>query len=637
LSFAVTLLCVPLFAAAPASAAWTPPVKISALDPSASEPQLAVDAAGDLTAVWVSGLTPNRAIRSASRMAGGSWEAPSTLISSSSDCHDPRLAVNSPGAAIVVADCGTGATAMRGAYRPAGGAWAVSDEVLGSGSGEEPRVGLDGSGNATVVWAKTDKTVQSSYRPPAGPWGAAQQVSPAGNEAFLPQVAVNPVGGTQTAIWLHKVSASITAVETKDRLGSGAWSGAVKVLTLGLPSEPQVAYEPQVRWNAANQRIAAWAVNGTPDILQSHWGGLGSWSEEISIKSASDGVNDVEAPQIAIDGQGRAVAVWRIPGFFSQAATTSSLGGAWSSPAVLVNVPTGGFSGTEPQLAIDPAGNATAVQWASGSIYVASRPAGGTFAAATPIAVGTIEPQVAMDVGGDAFAAWSTGAVIEAALEDASPPVLAGIVVPVSAKTGASAAMSASASDSWSPPVTLNWSFGDGATATGAAVSHAYATAGTKTVSVTATDAVGNASAAQTRQIVVSQTPGETNKPTPVTIGVTVPKQSWKAIGKAKGVKLSCSLDVAGSCEAVATVTRSVASRLGLKVAKRAKSLRIGSGNVRVSQAGHATSLTVALTGKARAAIEAAKRRVPLTLTVTGRAPGRLPATLTRKLTIARP
>lgn len=641
MSLAAVLAFALLGVAAPGAlgAVWTVPVGISGTDVSVEEPQLAVDGAGNITAVWVSGSS-SRDVRAATRLAGGQWGAPSTLISSSGNCEDPRLAVNPAGAAVVAADCDSGASVMRAAYRPAGGAWLAATELPGSGSGEEPRVGLDNAGNATAVWEKTDITVQSSYRPVAGPWGAVQQVSPAGNEALEPQVAVDPVGGTETAIWLHKVSGTETKVETKDRIGGGAWSGALKVLTLGPPAIPKAGYEPQVRWNANGQRIAVWALDGSPDVLQSHWGGVGSWSEEISIKSISDGVNDVEAPQVAIDGQGRLVAAWRVPGFFSQTSMTSSLNGAWASPAQFLTVPTGGFAGTEPQLAIDPAGDTTVVEYASGAIYAASRPAGGPFSAAAPIGVGTIEPQVAMDTAGDAFAAWANlGVGIEVALRDASPPVLSGIVVPVIAKTGEAVAMSAAAADSWSPPVTLSWSFGDGATASGGAVSHAYATAGTKTVSVTATDAAGNTSAAQTRQVTITQPATEDPRPPArqVTLGVTVPKQSWKAIDKAKGARLRCSLDAIGTCRATATVTRGVAGRLGLKLGKRAKALRVGSGTVEIASAGRVTSLTVKLTSKALAAIESAERSVPLTLTVTGSAPGRPSATLIRKLTIQRP
>jgi hypothetical protein len=66
---------------------------------------------------------------------------------------------------------------------------------------------------------------------------------------------------------------------------------------------------------------------------------------------------------------------------------------------------------------------------------------------------------------------------------------------PASGRTGAATAFGASTSDV-SAPVALAWQFGDGTTAQGPAVQHVYATAGTRTVTVTATDPAGNATTA---------------------------------------------------------------------------------------------------------------------------------------------
>ena len=52
--------------------------------------------------------------------------------------------------------------------------------------------------------------------------------------------------------------------------------------------------------------------------------------------------------------------------------------------------------------------------------------------------------------------------------------------------------MTAAASDRWTAP-SISWSFGDGTTGTGGAVQHAFGAAGAFTVTITATDAVGNA------------------------------------------------------------------------------------------------------------------------------------------------
>ncbi len=632
-----------------AEAGWTAPLEISQPGVFTSGVQVAADAAGDVTAAWVNDNSSG-AIKSAYQPAGGSWEAPLTPISTS-NCASPSLAVNSAGAAVLAADCGSGAEKMRVAYRPAGGSWAAT-ELPGSENGSIPHAAIDNSGNAIVVWEKSDSTAQSSYKLAAGSWEAAQLVSPSGDVITEPQVAMNPAG-LAVAVWRHKKSASEFTVETRSRaLGSGSsWTGT-KLLSAATGD----AAEPQLRLNAGG-RSAVWIQKAPAEerwILHSAWGSSTSWGEDAAAHEVNDPTASVEAPQVAIDGQGLAVAVWRsteVPPFSglgtAQSATTSFINGPWAALGPLSAEGLHVF-GVPPQVAADTAGDTTSVWVAQDStLYAALRPAGGGFGPAGPIS-GSLgaedlkSAQVAMNPGGDAFAAWTTSSSehrVAVAMRDGTPPVLSGIVVPVAGKTGVAATMSATATDTWSSPVTIHWDFGDGTTATGSSVSHTYVGGGTKTVSVLATDAAGNASAGQTRQIVVTQAPTVIVDPGPrrVVLRVTVPTQSWKAIAKAKAVTLLCGLDVAGSCEAKAKVTVAVAKRLGLAHGKARKPVQVGSGSARFDGKAKATKLTLKLTGKALAAIAATKQSVPLTLTVTGSAPGRQSKTLTKNLTIQRP
>jgi PKD repeat protein len=251
-----------------------------------------------------------------------------------------------------------------------------------------------------------------------------------------------------------------------------------------------------------------------------------------------------------------------------------------------------------------------------------------------------------MTAAGDAIATWtgSTTARVAVAVDDATPPLLSAVTVPPGVQAGAAASMSAAAADAWSP-VTLAWDLGDGTTITGDAVSHAYAAAGTKSVTVTATDAAGNA-ASETRQIVVSPVPvgqdpggpgpggGGTPVRTAVTLGVTVPRQSWRAIRKRRAVRLLCTLDGGGACAAKATISRRLAKRLRLRIGPRAKALRVGRGTVAIARGDHATRLDVPLGRKVRRAIGRTRRRVVLRLIVTGSAPGRTSATLTKAMKV---
>jgi PKD repeat protein len=451
----------------------------------------------------------------------------------------------------------------------------------------------------------------------------------------------------------------VVTVETQSRQGSGPWNGGLKVLTTPITSTTPVAVAgsggPQVTMNPGG-RISVWPqlVSGLP-VLRNAWGSgsdFGAWGEDAALHQASDGVSAVEAPQVALDEQGRAVAVWRAyknpPGVFGvQAATTGFINGAWSSPTTLAE--SGGNGSTQPAVATDPTGDAL-IAWEIGGIVSAvSRPAGTALAGpGVPISnlahPGFLPPQVGMDDNGDGVVTWSSpdsiSTHIAVAVNDVTPPHVTVFVHNPSVQVGEVQTMTAHAADTWSSS-SISWNFGDGATASGESVSHAYSTAGDKNLTLTVTDAVGNTTS-QSHPILVTARPGEkgtsgaggaTQK---LALTATVVKQPWNKILKAKAIRLRCGLDATGTCAVKASVSAAVAKRIGLKAGKRAKTIGVGSGSAQVA-GGKIAVVKVKLTAKARAAIGAATKPVPIALAVTGSAAGRDPATLTRKLTIKRP
>jgi hypothetical protein len=629
----------------------------------ARQPQLALDAPGNATAVWTSGEAPNRAVRSAFRPAGGEWEPSFNVMNSITDCHDPQLAVNPSGASVVIADCeksiaGTAHVAIRAAYRP-GAVWSGSIEVPGSDSGKGSRVGIDDGGNAVAVWA-TGTTVRSAYLSAPGPWVAdSGQVSTVGKLAFDPNVAMSPAG-LGYAVWRENREGPVAGdpvvhVRGITRVGNDPWStfgssrltvdtgdGAVNPVTKGLP---------QITINADAERMIAWSQTGTKDSMQERTGFADYSGLSQPPRTIFEATAHVEVPQIALDAGGLGAAAWRSDAgglVLIKAATTSSLSGAWSAPATLGG-PDGLAYSTQPDVAAGPAGTGTVVWRAGTTTNAAKRTGPGAFGPASPISnathTGFGEPRVTLSDGGDSVVAWSaSGAApehIAVAVDDVTPPALLALVIPSSVEVGTGAAMSAAATDTWSSS-SLAWEFGDGATATGGSASHAYATPGDRTVTVTATDAVGNI-ASQTRTISVTARPGEggpgggDTQKRKIALTVVVPRQAWKKIEKAKAIKLRCGLDVAGTCSVTATVTRQVAKRLGLKLGRGAKTATVGSGSVAAKGGDEPGTLKAKLTGKARKAIDGATRTVPIVLRVTGSAAGSESATLSRTLKVKRP
>ena len=116
------------------------------------------------------------------------------------------------------------------------------------------------------------------------------------------------------------------------------------------------------------------------------------------------------SPSVAFDGQGVALAVWRVQQTQSGEivggrieAAAGSVGGGFGGPHVLAT--TTGAAPEDPELALSPPGDAAVVWLAGDTVQAAIRPAGGIFGGAIGLGSGRL-PHLATDAQGNAVAAW---------------------------------------------------------------------------------------------------------------------------------------------------------------------------------------------------------------------------------------
>jgi hypothetical protein len=155
----------------PVGGAWSPAVNLSVGGRDAEDPAVGIDAAGNAVAVWRRHNGSKYIVQSATRPAGGSWQAPIDLSAAGETAQEPQLAVNAAGDAIAIWSRFDGLDfAVQAAVRAGGGNWQGALTLSAAGrDAEEPQVAIDPAGNAIAVWSRYDGTrqiVQSSRRRP---------------------------------------------------------------------------------------------------------------------------------------------------------------------------------------------------------------------------------------------------------------------------------------------------------------------------------------------------------------------------------------------------------------------------------------------------------------------------------------
>jgi hypothetical protein len=420
--------------ASPASAAsgWSRPMNVSGVMSIYEEsPSVSVDSAGNATAVWRRYRSGKLIYESAVRQAGAPWSTPSRFFGGLEDAYGLQIAVDPLGNETAIWGRHSGRSwVVQSATRSVGGIWSAPVTLSAAGAGSA-LVAAGPEGNVTAVWLLEREegwrsVVQSATRSAGGSWSAPVTLSPPRKAARSPQIALDPQGGA-TAVWEEEYSG---AIESSTRSSGGIWSAPVTLSANGVRGGwPQVAVDSQ------GNATAVWAgAVFSGGRLQSHRiqtatrPAGGSWSAPVSI--SKPGHRHVQDPQIAVSPQGEATAIWQRSNgsYLVVQGATRPAGGGWSGP---VDITTShGRGGQHLQLVVDSWGNATAI-WEgydtrpgpNFAIQAAKHPPGGAWSRPTDISRWTRslgEPQIAVDPQGRSTAIWAIGAKGGAVIQSAT-------------------------------------------------------------------------------------------------------------------------------------------------------------------------------------------------------------------------
>lgn len=495
--------------AAPADAApsWLAPEDQPQIDGS-EPPNLAVDDFGNVYVVWLD-TAEGDVVKASVRAAGGSWSPPE-VISSGPDSSPPVVAAagGTAVAAWVRTDPGGLRTVETARLLP-NGLWVGPIAIYepASGAAVDPRIAIDSAGNAAAVWVRStggDDRIEAAYQQAGGAWTEPIFLSEAGVDAEGPQVTIDGAG-VASVIWEHG-SGFDRQIKVR-RFAGGKW---------GLPvilSEDGRA--PDIAADSEGNLTAVWEEFDGFDsrVSAAHRSSTtGEWLLAGYISAA--GIEAFE-PKVAA-AKGAAVAAWS--GDIHAEAAAKPAGGDWL-PSVTLS-PDGATQTVD--VAIDVEGTATVV-WddlpddGGWRIMAARRPVAGPWQPGQVISPPVDEaddfdlPRVAARSAGDAFALWlyepdgASEYTVQTAAFDGTGPELRALSIPETGRPGQELSFSVTPFDVFSAVGPATWSFGDGTTAVGNAVTHSFAKPGEYEVTVTVTDELGNATlAASTVRIVAA-------------------------------------------------------------------------------------------------------------------------------------
>ncbi len=408
------------------------------------EPDVAMDDSGNAIAVWKQGTDRIYASR---LTPGAGWGAEILVatggiifIGNEPTLTGPQIAMGANGDAIVIWkvrfwNTGLGKWQNRveaGRYTPTGG-WEPFSPVSGIVESEldigDPRITMDDSGNAVVVWSMNTNgptgTVYdifaSRYSSSSTSWAGTRLTAlAAGNNALYPHVAMAG-SGSAMVVW-EETAGDIYA----QRFDGAAWENTPAVI--GTWSSVVLSAEPQVAMDGSGNAIALWRSH---EISKQGAGGLyydsqvinanryeaslGAWGDTNSIVDIGDAQFE-SGHHIAMDSAGNATACWNwfagLPSLSGggDATTYHSLSDQWDVNAQ----PVGGCQ----EIGMDDGGNAIIIYRLSSNIpnpmndiraahYNASAFSWEYNVIVQTGALGDVGSQIAVNGAGEAVAVWT--------------------------------------------------------------------------------------------------------------------------------------------------------------------------------------------------------------------------------------
>jgi hypothetical protein len=355
--------------------AWVPATGLSEKEGFASEPVLAVDATGGATVAWRQYDAPSYRVRESTRPAGGTWGPARYVTPPGEETATARIAVDATGNVLAV---WTGEEAaafvVRSSTRSATGSWSQAVDLSdGVQNALEPEPAVSPSGHAVVTWLRQNKKsgyyfAQVISSAPGGGWAKPAVDLGNGGEtgSANPTVAIDEAGDA-AALWME-VEGGQYVIRASGQTAGGAWEPGTRLTVSG-----EAGFEPSIALDSHGDATALWITqSGTRYLVRSARRPAGAgWTAPETVSGEGFEADDA---RLAIDADGDALAVWQgkiAATTTTEAAEFDGAGPQLRSPAI----PATGAVGAALDFSVTPVdvfSTVGAIQWDFGDGATAS-------------------------------------------------------------------------------------------------------------------------------------------------------------------------------------------------------------------------------------------------------------------------
>jgi hypothetical protein len=203
-------------------------------------------------------------------------------------------------------------------YVAATGSWGSPQPISGDFASGSVQLGVDNSGNAWVIWSSSGQIHVAGYTAAAG-WGTVQSLGPA--TAQEPEVAFDS-SGNALAVWTNMTSSQSGAAWTlyaARYTPAGGWASPVRVDCADSSQTCEGGIiDTQITFDTSGNAFVVWSYAEPPQSYQNELYRQGQiYANRYILNKGWDVPQSIDIkaglaskPQIAVDSNGHALAIW---------------------------------------------------------------------------------------------------------------------------------------------------------------------------------------------------------------------------------------------------------------------------------------------------------------------------------------